>query len=52
MECIACEPDGVNINAGCGSTHTELVAERMRAGGHDVGFAFDGDGDRVLARRG
>ena len=49
VECIGAEPDGVNINAGCGSTHPELTAERMRAGGHDVGFAFDGDGDRVLA---
>jgi phosphoglucosamine mutase len=49
VECIASEPDGVNINAGCGSTHPERAAERMRAGGHDVGFAFDGDGDRVLA---
>jgi phosphoglucosamine mutase len=49
VECLACEPDGVNINAGCGSTHTGLISERIRAGGHDVGFAFDGDGDRVLA---
>jgi phosphoglucosamine mutase len=49
VECLACEPDGVNINVGCGSTHTELAAARMREGGHDVGFAFDGDGDRVLA---
>ncbi|MFL5890461.1 MAG: phosphoglucosamine mutase [Solirubrobacteraceae bacterium] len=42
-------PDGRNINAGCGSTHPELIAEQIRAGGHDIGFAFDGDGDRVLA---
>jgi phosphoglucosamine mutase len=49
VEALACEPDGVNINAGCGSTHPELIAERIRAGGHDLGFAFDGDGDRVLA---
>ena len=46
---IACEPDGVNINAGCGSTHMDPLVERMREGGHDIGFAFDGDGDRVLA---
>ena len=47
-------PDGRNINAGCGSTHVEALAERVLAGGHAVGFAFDGDGDRVLAvdRRG
>jgi phosphoglucosamine mutase len=42
-------PDGRNINAGCGSTHVEALAEHVRAGGHDAGFAFDGDGDRVLA---
>jgi phosphoglucosamine mutase len=41
------EPDGRNINRECGSTHVERLAERMA--GHDVGFAFDGDGDRVLA---
>ena len=46
---LAVEPDGRNINEGCGSTHVEALAERMRGGGHDVGFAFDGDGDRVLA---
>jgi phosphoglucosamine mutase len=46
---VADEPDGRNINAGCGSTHVGALAEIVRAGGHDVGFAFDGDGDRVLA---
>jgi phosphoglucosamine mutase len=47
-------PDGRNINAGCGSTHVQALAERMTGEGHAVGFAFDGDGDRVLAidRRG
>ena len=51
---IADEPDGRNINADCGSTHVERLAERVLAGAHAVGFAFDGDGDRVLAvdRRG
>ena len=51
---IADAPDGRNINAGCGSTHVEALAERVLEGGHSVGFAFDGDGDRVLAvdRRG
>ena len=39
------EPDGTNINDGCGSTHIE----ELDASGHDVGFAFDGDADRVLA---
>jgi phosphoglucosamine mutase len=46
---LAAEPDGRNINDGCGSTHTDALCELMRAGGHDVAFAFDGDGDRVLA---
>ncbi len=49
VECIACEPDGVNINAGCGSTHMDQIVEHIRSGSHDLGFAFDGDGDRVLA---
>jgi phosphoglucosamine mutase len=43
------EPDGRNINAGCGSTHLEALAAAVRDGGHHVGFAFDGDGDRMLA---
>ena len=47
VDAVAVEPDGRNINRGCGSTHVEALAERMD--GHDVGFAFDGDGDRVLA---
>ena len=46
---LAETPDGRNINDGCGSTHLDGVVAAMRAGGHDVGFAFDGDGDRVLA---
>jgi phosphoglucosamine mutase len=46
---LAVEPDGRNINAGCGSTHPETLQRIVREGGHDVGFAFDGDGDRVLA---
>jgi phosphoglucosamine mutase len=45
----AAAPDGRNINARCGSTHVEALADHVRAGGHDAGFAFDGDGDRVLA---
>jgi phosphoglucosamine mutase len=46
---LAAEPDGRNINDGCGSTHPDALVAQMRAGEHDVGFAFDGDGDRVLA---
>jgi len=51
---VAEEPDGVNINLGCGSTHLDGVIQRIAQGEHDVAFAFDGDGDRVLAvdRRG
>jgi phosphoglucosamine mutase len=51
---VADAPDGRNINEGVGSTHVEALAERVVAGGHSLGFAFDGDGDRVLAvdRRG
>ncbi len=45
----AAEPDGRNINEGCGSTHVGELARMVPAGGHAVGFAFDGDGDRVLA---
>src|SRR5438270_4917448 len=44
----AAEPDGVNINLRCGSTHLDGVTERMSRGEHDLAFAFDGDGDRVL----
>jgi phosphoglucosamine mutase len=47
VDAVAVEPDGRNINRDCGSTHVELLARRMD--GHDAGFAFDGDGDRVLA---
>jgi phosphoglucosamine mutase len=46
---LADSPDGCNINADCGSTHIHALAERVVAGGHAIGFAFDGDGDRVLA---
>jgi phosphoglucosamine mutase len=49
VDVIADQPDGRNINDGCGSTHVAQLAETMRAGDHDAGFAFDGDGDRVLA---
>ena len=46
---IADAPDGRNINAGVGSTHLETVIGHLRDGGHEMAFAFDGDGDRVLA---
>jgi phosphoglucosamine mutase len=46
---IGDNPDGRNINARCGSTHMEHLRDVIAAGAHDIGFAFDGDGDRVLA---
>lgn len=49
VDVIADEPDGRNINDGCGSTHVERLAEAVARDEHDAGFAFDGDGDRVLA---
>jgi phosphoglucosamine mutase len=49
VEPLAAEPDGRNINAGCGSTHIENLAAGVAATGADLGFAFDGDGDRALA---
>jgi len=45
---IGNEPDGRNINAGCGSLHPEALAELTRHETADLGFAFDGDGDRVV----
>ena len=52
VETIGIEPDGRNINAGCGSTHVDALAERLAASEAEIGFAFDGDGDRVLAADG
>jgi phosphoglucosamine mutase len=49
VEVMADAPDGCNINDGCGSTHMEAVTERALAGRFELAFAFDGDGDRVLA---
>jgi phosphoglucosamine mutase len=49
VSAIADAPDGRNINDGVGSTHVEALGAAVVQGGYDVGFAFDGDGDRVLA---
>jgi phosphoglucosamine mutase len=49
VEAIGAEPDGRNINEGCGSVHPELLAESIGRSGAEIGFAFDGDGDRVVA---
>ena len=43
------QPDGKNINLNCGSQHTEALAEEVLRQKADVGFAFDGDGDRMIA---
>ena len=42
-------PDGININDTCGSQHPETLAKKVLESGSDVGFAFDGDGDRLVA---
>lgn len=49
VDLIANEPDGMNINLDSGSTHLGGVIKAMQSGAYDVAFAFDGDGDRVLA---
>jgi phosphoglucosamine mutase len=49
VETIGTEPDGRNINAGCGSTHLGPLVERVAASDAEIGFAFDGDADRMLA---
>jgi phosphoglucosamine mutase len=46
---IGNEPDGRNINVGCGATDLSLLREAVRGGDFDLGVAFDGDGDRMLA---
>jgi phosphoglucosamine mutase len=46
---IGNEPDGTNINVGCGATDLGLLSHTVRAGDLDLGVAFDGDGDRMLA---
>ena len=46
---INADPDGVNINDRCGSTHMDGLAAMVKAGGYDLGLAFDGDADRCLA---
>ena len=46
---LAATPNGTNINDGCGATDLAMLQSAVRAGGHDLGIAFDGDGDRMLA---
>ncbi len=49
VTCIHSEPDGFNINEGCGSTHPEKVAAEVILNRADIGLAFDGDADRLIA---
>jgi phosphoglucosamine mutase len=49
VRAIGTEPDGRNINEGCGSTNPEHLAQRVSDSDAEIGFAFDGDGDRVIA---
>jgi phosphoglucosamine mutase len=46
---IGADPNGVNINLGCGATDLALLQQTVREGDFDLGVAFDGDGDRMLA---
>ncbi len=49
VEAISIEPDGKNINADCGSEHPEILIDKVLAQKADIGLAFDGDGDRMVA---
>ena len=49
IETIGCNPNGININDNVGSTKINTIANFVKENNVDVGFAFDGDGDRVLA---
>lgn len=46
---VNCEPNGLNINDNCGSQHTADLIRKVTGEGADVGLAFDGDGDRLIA---
>jgi phosphoglucosamine mutase len=48
-ESMNVSPDGKNINENCGSQHTEMLAKKVLEKGADIGLAFDGDGDRLIA---
>jgi len=49
IEVIHDKPNGININDNCGSQYPQDLQERVRKGGADLGLAFDGDGDRLIA---
>lgn len=46
---LSCEPNGININDKCGSTNVDALRKYVRENSCDVGFAFDGDADRLIA---
>ncbi|MEK6533878.1 MAG: phosphoglucosamine mutase [Nitrospirota bacterium] len=48
VEVIGCEPNGMNINAGCGAVHPEQLQEAVRRHNADIGIALDGDADRAI----
>ncbi|THB70129.1 MAG: phosphoglucosamine mutase [Gammaproteobacteria bacterium] len=45
---LGVDPDGLNINVDCGSTKPQILADKVKEAGADIGIAFDGDGDRVI----
>jgi phosphoglucosamine mutase len=49
VEVINAKPDGANINAGCGSTHPDVICDAVVAAGADIGLSHDGDADRLIA---
>lgn len=49
VRCIGDAPDGTNINEACGSTHPEKLQEEVKKSGANLGLAFDGDADRLIA---
>lgn len=49
VDVLNAQPDGTNINAGCGSTHPEVMCEAVVALGADIGLSHDGDADRLIA---
>ena len=49
VKCISNDPDGTNINRNCGSTHPENLCRAVVENGSDIGLAYDGDADRLIA---
>ena len=49
VEAISNSPNGININLKCGSTHPEALMRMMKENDYDIGLAFDGDADRLIA---